>query len=361
MTGEGLKAHHEELLASYDAQAGLYSDFTDFLVAQLGSALYASGIKCHAIDGRLKSRSSLYGKLVSGKKQYSELGEITDIAGVRITTYFARDVDKVASTIAPIFEVDAGNSVDRRTTIDSDRFGYLSLHFIVLLKQGNTPSGEKYQGLKAEVQVRSILQHAWAEIEHDLGYKYPGGVPRHIRRKFSTAASLLETADEKFDEIRDEVSGYVTNLPAKIETHSALVRLDTHSLAHLIGTHRVVQDLDLRVAQLVGASLSGEMALARILLMLNLLQIDNAQTFITAVETHASEIVSFASEWFARSYSGNVVAINAGTSILFFFYHQIAKGQDVSKVIGLLRESGVSDRLVADLAGRILSVAGAMV
>ena len=53
-----------------------------------------------------------------------------------------------------------------------------------------------------EIQIKTILQHSWAEIEHDLGYKTEFEVPRNIRRSFSKAASLLETVDDIFSDIR---------------------------------------------------------------------------------------------------------------------------------------------------------------
>ena len=61
------------------------------------------------------------------------------------------------------------------------------------------------------------MQHIWAEIEHDIGYKSTYGVPRDIRRTFSKVASLLEVADDEFLIIRDEMSGYVNDINSKID------------------------------------------------------------------------------------------------------------------------------------------------
>jgi hypothetical protein len=63
-------------------------------------------------------------------------------------------------------------------------------------------------GIKFEIQMRSSLQHTWAEIEHDLGYKSMYEVPREVRREFSRIAGLLELADESFVRIRSKIADY---------------------------------------------------------------------------------------------------------------------------------------------------------
>jgi ppGpp synthetase/RelA/SpoT-type nucleotidyltranferase len=110
------------------------------------------------------------------------------------------------------FVVDRTNSVDKRTLLDPDRFGYQSLHYVAALSVARTGLAEygRFTGLRVEIQIRSTLQHAWAEIEHDLGYKSAAGVPRDIRRRFSRIAGLLELADEEFSVIRRDLDAYTS-------------------------------------------------------------------------------------------------------------------------------------------------------
>jgi putative GTP pyrophosphokinase len=79
----------------------------------------------------------------------------------------------VAELIEREFVIDRDNTVDKRKQLDPDRFGYLSLHHIVQLGPTRSQLVEysSFGGIKAEIQTRSILQHSWAEVEHDLGYK----------------------------------------------------------------------------------------------------------------------------------------------------------------------------------------------
>ena len=87
-----------------------------------------------------------------------------------------------------------------------ERFGYQSEHYLVRLSNKRTalPEYNPHLGLVAEVQVRTILQHAWAEIEHDIQYKSSITIPNTIRRRFMALAGVLEIADREFQAIQDE-------------------------------------------------------------------------------------------------------------------------------------------------------------
>jgi putative GTP pyrophosphokinase len=326
------------LLSQYDDKYALYQEYVERLTSVIGSMLYEARIKCHAVSGRLKSRESFHGKVKSGKKQYEDIDEVTDIAGLRITTYFARDVDKVAEIISPRFNVDAKNSIDRRKTIDSDRFGYLSLHYIVRPKNEADPLAHAgFSEVPAEIQVRSILQHAWAEIEHDLGYKYPGGIPRQIRRKFSLAAGLLETADQQFDEIRTEIENYEREISTKINSQTKEISLDIHSLRIVLDTDFLLLTIDKTLADLFASELSGHLPLVRLIRMLACLKIHTA--------TDLRE---------------RLIALNHGISIVFLFYDEISMGLDASRVIASLAEVGFSERTIPEMTTRLLSAARAV-
>lgn len=103
--------------------------------------------------------------------------------------------------------------------MEVDRFGYLSLHYIVSLSEDRTNLTEykEFQNIKFEIQIRSMLQHTWAEIEHDLGYKSSVGLPNHIKRDFSRVASLLEIADKEFLNIKNNLEEYKVDVGKNIQ------------------------------------------------------------------------------------------------------------------------------------------------
>lgn len=183
-----------------------------------------------AIEHRVKEEKSLAGKLELKGDKYSSLADITDILGCRIICFFADDVDNIARSIEEKFEIDWDNSVDKRAVIGAETFGYLSLHYICSL-----PFGKGYPdnicGKKFEIQIRTTLQHTWAVIDHDLGYKSEFGIPRAVKRGFSQVAGLLEVADEKFVHLRDDIFAYGNEVREKISKGEAdELAIDTVSI-----------------------------------------------------------------------------------------------------------------------------------
>lgn len=225
-------SRRENIVADFDKNHSRYLQFTDKIEQLLKQLLLIEDIHYHSISGRVKERSSLEKKLRKGRGKYANLGDVTDLTGIRIITYFSGDVDAIARVIEGEFEVDWSNSIDKRAVIEEDRFGYLSLHYVVSLSSSRTQLIEnKYlKGLKAEIQIRSILQHAWAEIEHDLGYKSQEKIPREIRRSFSRVAGLLETADLEFMHIRKRLGKLEEELILQMEKNPSSVQITKTSL-----------------------------------------------------------------------------------------------------------------------------------
>lgn len=185
-------------------------------------------INISSMTTRVKARDSLSKKIdikqkIMGNKpkiyKYETLNDITDICGIRICTFYSDDVDEIAGVIEKEFNIDTENSIDKRATMEVDRFGYLSLHYIVSLSEERTNLTEykEFQNIKFEIQIRSMLQHTWAEIEHDLGYKSSVGLPNHIKRDFSRVASLLEIADKEFLNIKNSLEKYQMDVGENIQ------------------------------------------------------------------------------------------------------------------------------------------------
>ena len=165
----------------------------------LREALERNGLVVTAIETRIKTEESLAGKLALKGAKYATLGDITDILGARIVTFYTDDVDRIASIAEQLFEIDWNNSVDKRRLHQLDSFGYNSLHYICRL-----PGFD----LRFELQLRTTLQHAWAAINHDTGYKSGIEIPREYMRRMNRLAGLLEMADDEFSRIRSEITDY---------------------------------------------------------------------------------------------------------------------------------------------------------
>lgn len=224
-----------DILAQYDKQEKLYADFLNYFYNTITGILDSESIVVQNIDVRLKNRKSL-GKKIVLKAKYKKIDDITDICGMRIITYFSDDVDKIANFIKEEFEVDEANSVDKREIDDPTKFGYVSLHYIVSLKgsRSELPEAKRFRNLKIEIQIRTILQHAWAEIEHDLGYKAVGDIPVKVRRQFSRLASHIELADEEFVRVKESINSYSEEVRRNIKNKTEEVLIDIISVSTFV-------------------------------------------------------------------------------------------------------------------------------
>lgn len=208
------------IMEEYERQQKNYQELEKYVSVILKKAVDNADIEVMAIESRVKKPASLQKKIELKGEKYNSLSDITDILGTRIICFFSDDVDKTAALIQNIFDIDTENSVDKRAVLNPDSFGYLSLHYIVSLPE-NKNHPKELAGLKFEIQVRSILQHTWAVINHDLGYKTEFGVPKSITRDFSRVAGLLEIADDQFVAIRNNINNYSREIKEKIADNKA--------------------------------------------------------------------------------------------------------------------------------------------
>ena len=202
-----LDPHAEAILEEYRAQRPVFDRMQATIPAMVRALLDEAGIIVASIESRIKEEKSLAGKLELKGAKYSSLGDITDIFGMRIITFYTDDVDKVASAVDRLFEVDWGNSVDKRKLLEVDSFGYLSLHYVC--RHPDFP-------YRFEVQMRTILQHAWANMNHDTGYKSGVEIPVEYRRNMNRLAGMLELVDEQFSRIRTELNDYRRQVKALV-------------------------------------------------------------------------------------------------------------------------------------------------
>jgi ppGpp synthetase/RelA/SpoT-type nucleotidyltranferase len=336
---------NEDILGAYDNNYDLYKTFATKLEHLIIEILEDKNINYHSVTSRVKTRDSFCNKLDKSTDKYKCFSDITDVAGARIITYFEDDVDRVANIIEHEFVIDKHNSIDKRLLLDPDRFGYLSLHHVVSLLPERCALTEykRFPNLKAEIQTRSILQHAWAEIEHDLGYKSKQGIPRTIRRKFSRLAGLLELADKEFIEIRDDLRKYEEEVESQIERDPSLVTIDNVSLISFVKTNPLVRKLDLQIEVVCGAQIEDEIlnvdTHVERLYYFNITTISELERILAQ---HMDEVVEFARKWLT-AYKFKLFA--HGISIFYLEYVLLAKLRKADEIAEYLEryDIGSSD------------------
>ena len=243
------------ILEDYRKQREAFIKLGDVVHTMLSEIAKELGLTVLAVEHRVKEERSLAGKLERKGDSYNTLEDITDILGCRVICFLSDEIDKIGKLVEERFVVDWENSSDKRALIKADAFGYLSLHYICSL-----PFGDKWPdeicGKKFEIQIRTILQHAWSAIHHDIGYKSDFGVPREISRQFARLAGLLELADDEFVRARDNMVGYTEDIRKRIVTDDAdEVVINMISLNEYVLHNVKMQELIKEIADISGAEI----------------------------------------------------------------------------------------------------------
>lgn len=209
-----LDPHAQELLQQYHDLLPVFTQMAQIIPEKLKSFFEEAGLLVAALEHRVKTESSLSGKLRLKGSKYRDLLDITDILGLRVITFYIDDVDKVASVVERLFEIDWENSIDKRKAHEIDSFGYLSLHYICRIPESlfSDPEHPEINKIRFEVQMRTLLQHAWANMNHDTGYKSGVEIPKVYMRNMSRLAGMLELCDDEFSRIRRELADYRRNV-----------------------------------------------------------------------------------------------------------------------------------------------------
>jgi ppGpp synthetase/RelA/SpoT-type nucleotidyltranferase len=329
-------------LADFEKNKALYEGYRRVCHGLIEELLRLGGFGVHSVTSRVKERSSLRGKLGRTGKNYRGLQEITDIVGIRVITHFEDDVDRIGALIEHEFEIDRQESIDKRKLLDPDRFGYLSLHYICSLT-GNRlklPEFARFADMKCEVQLRSILQHAWAEIEHDLGYKAGATVPAPIRRRFSRLAGLLEIADCEFTQLRDELASYESRVADEIKQSPSSVQVDDVSLKALIESDSLIGELSRAMADFVNANLM-DVSVRTLQALPRYLQYVEISTIQELREAMSARKELILGQWRIRMRSRSISALDKGIAIFHLVQVVLAETGDVQKVAKALGALGL--------------------
>jgi len=160
-------------------------------------------------------------------KHDDAINQFTDLCGGRIIVHTADEVRAISEFIEQHFKIDIENSIDVSQRLKPTEFGYRSVHYIISFKPGVFPNkdipveippvlydSKLFPNHRAEIQVRTILEHAWADLDHDLEYKSGFEIPSKWKREFAGVAAMLETADKSFSRIKEGLNTYASSYGA---------------------------------------------------------------------------------------------------------------------------------------------------
>ncbi|MCW3988846.1 MAG: hypothetical protein NWE88_02085 [Candidatus Bathyarchaeota archaeon] len=208
----------QKAIDDYRVNRGLYETLTEKVVSLLKEIMDLEGMDYSNISGRTKSLGSYIRK--ARKEKYSDpQSEIFDMSGIRIILYTNSGVKKARKLVEKYFSLHPEHTVDKSVELGVDRMGYRSLHCVGKFdkKRAELPEYSSFRDTYFEIQIRTILQHAWAEFEHDRNYKFSGVLPDIIKRRLSIIAGTLELTDNEFDKISEEIDNYSKEVSEKTE------------------------------------------------------------------------------------------------------------------------------------------------
>lgn len=205
----------------YNDNKAIYERFSKEIEEIIIKILKAQKIPYQSVSHRVKEKESYLNKC-RNEKYTNPIEQIMDVSGIRIIAYTNQDVSDICKILRDEFLIDKGNSGNKADMLATDKVGYLSVHYILQLSKKRLELAEykEYENLKCEVQVRTLLQHAWAEIEHDRNYKFAGVLPNEIKRRFYLVAGALELMDYEFDKLSKDIDEYAK------KTEKALLKGD---------------------------------------------------------------------------------------------------------------------------------------
>ena len=215
----------------YDKNKALYEQFSKEIEEIITKILRTKNIPYQSVCHRVKEKESYLNKS-RNQKYTNPIDQITDVSGIRIIAYTNQDVLSICEILQDEFCIDKGNSENKADMLETDKVGYLSIHYILQLseKRLGLPEYKVYENLKCEVQVRTLLQHAWAEIEHDRNYKFAGVLPKEIKRRFYLVAGVLELMDREFDKLSKDIDEHEKNMEKAVSKGDYNLGIDSKSV-----------------------------------------------------------------------------------------------------------------------------------
>ncbi len=232
----------DQIIIDYNNLFPLYKRFTQKNKQFLKEILDTINIK-YILEARPKDPQHLREKILREDKSYKDpLHEITDFSGLRIILHNLTDAKKVVKLIEEEFVIDKENSIYSYNN-PANQFGYSSIHLVVYHKEKrlNLIEWKDFKLLKAEIQIRTQLQHAWAEISHEFDYKLEADIPKEVRRRLFRLSALFELADEEFDKIVHEVNELLIIYKEGLIKGENLIEINVDSLKSYIENSKEVR------------------------------------------------------------------------------------------------------------------------
>lgn len=225
----------QELRDEHQKRLPQFKKYAEYVESLLKERLAQKGIKTHLVESRAKDTESFVTKALKPEKSYKNpFEDITDLIGLRVIAFYEDDCTKIEELVTELF-TPTKEKEDKKPE-SAAIFGYRSLHYIVRFDPTAADVGEfdNLANLEFEIQVRTVLQHAWAAISHKLEYKRKNDAPDNLARKLSRLSALFEIADDEFVSLRAMSVAEEEAIDKKLVDKESGIPIDSLSLANVI-------------------------------------------------------------------------------------------------------------------------------
>ncbi|MDE6953847.1 MAG: hypothetical protein K2P09_08560 [Erysipelotrichales bacterium] len=204
-----MDSYARKIIKQYHDNQDVYRSIKDDILDIFERIVETNHFRISNMAIRIKNEEALKKKIIY-KNKYQDIHEITDVVAARIITLFENDVDRLFQCIQDNFQVLEYKDKRKKNYDDRIDFGYNSLHLLLKFSDERCQFIEyaDYKNIVFELQIRTTIQHSWAEIEHGLGYKSQYEIPKNIRRRLTRLSATLELLDEEFVYIAKEIENY---------------------------------------------------------------------------------------------------------------------------------------------------------
>lgn len=208
--------NEQEFLQLWNDEKPIYEAWGRFIVDKICEGLSSSNKDLNSFvkvpaKHRLKADNSIIDKAFYRGKQYDNpYSSIEDKVGIRFVVLLVQDIQVISDIIeqVPDWDFDACKHFELDKEKDPLLFTYQSVHYILRPRNEIIINDEITIPVNTpcEVQIRTLLQHAHAELTHDAIYKAKTVVKPKVHRTVAKSMALIETTDEFFSQVTSQLN-----------------------------------------------------------------------------------------------------------------------------------------------------------
>jgi len=243
----------DKILADFDRRRQSLDDLSQATEQLIRTILEEKRIPIQSVQARVKRKDKLKSKYCKPDKDYKSLDDISDLVGFRIITYYSDKIDQIAEIVTREF-AECGPREDKRIG-KTDSFGYSAIHFdcLYLPERLKHTEYKRFAGARFEIQITTILGHAWAEMHHPW-YDEVNSPAEEIRR-FHRLAAVLELAEQEFLDIRKKREDRERIASVRVEAEAPEIPITVESLNAFIEQKHIVAEIDGILARILNGQL----------------------------------------------------------------------------------------------------------